>query len=329
MKERIARILLMSDSHCMVVPPWKQKGQTEKGAAGWIVEFFISIWKLFNFRFFKKALKKAGSMGGFDKVIYCGDLAECIYNERGMITSKDVEEMKKLKCLFEQEIEIDPKNVYYLACDHGLGYILPLSCDPEGGMSWKSLDNFQSVFGPLYSTFSICQFHFLLLSSSLLIQPTSHLSVAERKYVSDLQKSQRDFVWEFLGRKNEEKTILVFMHDPDGLDSYLFTLGDYNNFKAFCGHMHAEDSLKKYEDLGRIANAKTAKEKVMSRIFNHFKKGKKIMNWAEGNLRRMEIFRKYNLQIVPSTAGMMGRGGGFLILNLFDDGSYKIEKHKI
>lgn len=166
----IARILLLSDSHCMVVPPWKQKGQTEKGIAGWIIEFFIAIWKLFNFRFFVKAVEKIGKMGSFDRVIYCGDLAECVYNERGMITDKDIKEMERFKAFIELGISVKREDIYYLPGDHELGYILPLSCDPQGGISRKSICNFQSVFGLLFSAFSIGEFHFLLLSSSLLIQ---------------------------------------------------------------------------------------------------------------------------------------------------------------
>lgn len=334
MKELLARILLMSDSHCMVVPPWKQKGQTEKGLAGWIVEFFISIWKLFNLHFFVKAIEKIGKMGKFDKIIYCGDLAECVYNERGMITGKDLKEMERFKAFIELGIDVKKENIHYLPGDHELGYILPLSCDPEGGISWKSIDNFQSVFGPLFSGFAIGNFNFLLLSSSLFTQPIGHLSEGERKYVAKLQKDQQNFIWDYFADKKKNGTVFAFMHDPDGTDQFNAVILHYNvlrnrKYKVLCGHMHAEDSLKKYEALGKIANAKTLKEKAVLWIFNRFKKGRKVMNWAEGNLQRIEIFEKYGLQVVPSTAGMMGRGGGFLILNLFDDGSYEIEKHKI
>lgn len=332
MVDLIARILLISDSHCMVVPPWKQKGQTEKGIAGWIVEFFIAIWKLFNFHFFIKAVEKIGKMGSFDRVIYCGDLAECVYNERGMITRKDLKEMERFKAFVELGINVKKENIHYLPGDHELGYILPLSCDPEGGISRKSICNFQSVFGPLFSAFSIGEFHFILLSSSLLIQKSKDAELLS------LKEDQFKMFDGILEKILEGKDVFLFLHDPDGLQaikSHFDTpyLGSYylrnKNFHTFCGHMHAESSLKSYENLGRIANARTVKEKFSHWLFSLFKKGRKVMEWAKGNIRRMEIFRKYDLQIIPSTAGMMGKGGGFLILDLYDDGTYSIEKHKI
>lgn len=334
MKELLARILLMSDSHCMVVPPWKQKGQTEKGLAGWIVEFFISIWKLFNLHFFVKAIEKIGKMGKFDKVIYCGDLAECVYNERGMITGKDLKEMERFKAFIELGIDVKKENIHYLPGDHELGYILPLSCDPEGGISWKSIDNFQSVFGPLFSGFAIEKFSFILLCPSLFIQPIDHLSDDEKKYIFKLRDDQYNFVWNYFADRKKEGIVFLFMHDPDALEQFDAQALNYNvlrgrKYKAFSGHMHAEESLASYKRLGRIANAQTWLEKFCRWFFNRNKKGRKVMRWAKGNLCRMEIFRKYELQVVPSTAGMMGKGGGFLILNLFDDGSYEIEKHKI
>lgn len=334
MAKLIARILLISDSHCMVVPPWKQKGQTEKGVAGRIVEFFISIWKLFNFHFFTKAIKEIGKMGKFDKVICCGDLAECVYNERGMVTGKDAEEMKRFKAFIELGIDAEIENFHYLPGDHELGYILPLSCDPDGGISWKSIDNFQSVFGPLFSGFTIEKFKFILLCPSLFIQPIDHLSESEKKYIVKLQDNQQNFIWNYFADKKKEGIVFIFMHDPDGLDQFNAIVLNYNvlrnrKYKALCGHMHAEASLEKYQNLGRIAKAISFKEKCLRWFFNRFEKGKKVIAWAKGNLCRMEIFKKYDLQIVPSTAGMMGRGGGFLVLNLYDDGSYEIEKHKI
>ncbi len=335
MKERIARILLMSDSHCMVIPHWKQKGQTEKGAVGWIVEFFISIWKLFNFRFFKKALKKAGSMGRFDKVIYCGDLAECVWNERGMITTNDIHAIERFKALIELGIDVRVNDIHYIPGDHELGYILPLSCDPKGGISWRSINNFESLFGPLFSGFSIEDFHFLLLSSSLIIQSVEHLSERERKFIIRLRDNQYNFIRNYFACRKELGTVFLFLHDPDVLEAFHAQVLKYKvlcggaTLKAFCGHMHTEASLEKYQNLGHIARAISTKEKILRWLFNRNEKGKKVMQWAKDNLRRIELFKKYNLQIVPSTAGMMGRGGGFLILNLYSDGSYEIKKHKI
>lgn len=332
MVNRIARILLLSDSHCMVVPPWKQKGQTDKGFAGRIIEFPIAIWKIFNFHFFVKAIKRVGKMGRFDKIIYCGDLAECVYNERGMKTERDIKEMERFKAHIELGIDVERENIHYLPGDHELGYILPLSSDPGGGVSWKSINNFKSVFGPLFSGFSIRDFHFFLLSSSILMQKSKDFKFQK------LKKEQLRMFDGLLAGIPEGRNVFIFSHDPDGLqeiqghfDTPFF--GSYylrnKNFHAFCGHMYAESSLAQYEKLGKIANAKTLRENFFHWLPSRFEKGRKVMEWAKANLFRMEIFRKYDLQIVPSTAGMMGKGGGFLILNLFDDGTYFVEKYKI
>lgn len=332
MANLIARILLISDFHWMIVPPWKQKGQTEEGFLGKIIEFFISVWKLFNNNAARKALEKISKMGPFTKVILLGDLAECEWNERGIILPNDIRELAELKKLIESSVKAKREDFHYLAGDHELGYTLPLSSDPGGGISRKSIDNFQSVFGPLYTGFSIGEFHFLLLSSSLLTQKSKNSEFQK------LKKDQFEIFDSMLEKISEAKDVFIFLHDPDGLREIqshfdIPYLGSYylrnKNFHAFCGHMHAEDSLKKYQNLGRIANAKSLKEKILKWLFNCFKKGVKVMEWAKGNLRRVEIFKKYDLQIVPSTAGMMGRGGGFLVLNLYDDGTYSVEKHKI
>jgi len=328
----IARILLISDFHWMVVPPWRQKGQTKKGFFGHIVEFFISIWKLFNNRNMMKALGKISQSGSFTRVISLGDLTECEWNERGMILSSDVRELAELKKLIESSIKVKREAFHYLAGDHELGYILPLSCDPDGGISWESIGNFQSVFNSLFSGFTIGENHFLLLSSALMTLSLYYLSIAEARDIYKLQEDQRNFIWNFLADKRKDDRIFIFLHDPDALETFDAYTNNFDvmkgrKYKAFCGHMHAEEGLKSYENLGKIANAKTIFQRIVRWFFNRTKKGKKVMKWAKGNLKRTAIFKKYDLQIVPATGGMMGKGRGFLILNLHDDGSHEIEKH--
>lgn len=338
MANLIARILLISDFHWMIVPPWKQKGQTKKGFLGRSIEFFISIWKLFNNNAARKALEKISKMGPFTKVISLGDLAECEWNERGMILPSDVKEFEKLKELIESSTKADREDFHYLAGDHELGYILSLSSDPDGGISWRSVDNFQSVFSPLFAGFTIGKFNFILLCPSLFIQPINHLTASEKKYIRKLQDDQYNFVWNYFADRKKEGIVFTFLHDPDALEQFNAQVLNHNvlkgrKYKAFCGHMHAEDSLRKYELMGKIANGEKAKG-VLAYFLRRFmcgksEKGKKVKEWAKGNLRRLEIFRTYDLQVVPSTAGMMGKGGGFLILDLYDDGTYSVEKHKI
>lgn len=327
MAKKIARILLISDFHWMVVPPGQQKGQIIKGFSR-IVEGVINIWKRWNVPNVRKALSKISAMGEFDLAISNGDIAECVYNERGIITQEDIKALRDLKQYLEGQIRLSSPNIVstirYNSGDHELGYKLPLSVDPNGGISQTSFENFHNIFGPFFQKFSWgSEFHFILLCSSLLIQETNHLREAEKNYVDNLKKKQAEFLQNYLDDA-EHKNVFIFLHDPDAIEIIDPILEKYpqKRFKVFCGHLHAEESLKDYEQLGRIANSRLAK------IISLYSKGKKIMEWAKGNLQRLEIFKKYNLQIILATGGMMGKGGGFLILNLFDDGSYQIEKHK-
>jgi len=330
MPKIVARILLIADFHWMIVKPWQQKGQTDKGILGVIVEFFISIWKLFNNRNVKKALKKISRMGEFDAVFSLGDLTECIYNERGMITENDIKGLVQVRELVERSIRA--KTFYYLSGDHELGYKLPLSADPSGGVSLESVQNFQKIPGSLFGALTIGQFNLILLSSSLLIQKLNEPELVE------LRNKQFEMLDKALENIAVGEDVFIFLHDPDGLqeiEKYFDTpyFGSYylrnKHFHTFCGHLHAEESLRSYEKLGRIANAKTMGEKIKRWIFMKNEKGRKVMRWAKGNLWRLEIFRKYDLHIIPATGGMMGKGGGFLILNLFEDGSFHVEKHKV
>jgi len=329
MAKRIARILLFSDFHWMVVPPGQQKGQVIKGFSR-IVEGVINIWKRWNVPNVKKALSKISAMGEFDLAILNGDIAECVYNERGIITPKDVNSLRILR----SEVESSLSNVYkihYNSGDHELGYKLPLSVDPGGGISQTSFENFQIIFGPLFQKFSWgSEFHFILLCSSLLIQKTNHLSGMEKDYIDNLKEKQIKFLQNYLD-DTERKNIFIFLHDPDAIEIIdpILEKCPPKGFKLFCRHLDAEASLRDYERLGKIANSKHGKLNIIRKISMLSKKGRRVMRWAKGNLQRLEIFKKYDIQIVPATGGMMGKGGGFLILNLFDDGSYQIEKHKI
>lgn len=338
MKKRIARVLLISDFHWLIVPPWKQKGQVVRGISR-LIEFFISIWKVWNNRQKRKSqvLQKIKKQGPYDFAIMLGDLAECVFNERGIKTAKDIERLDDFICLLRKSL---CQKMFFIPGDHELGYKLPLSCDPEGGISMESIAHFKAVFGKdnLYQLFKIGRFNFIFLSSSLVNQSIDHLPKLDQDEICDLNSEQRVILYDVLAKTKGNETAFLFIHDPDCLeeiDNFIVDLQKDKyvrsdvNIKTFCGHMHAEETLKNYEKLGRIANVSAGYERTLHGFFIRSEKGRKIMEWAKGNLCRLEIFKKYNLRIVPAAGGMMGKGGGFLVLNLYEDGSCKIEKHEV
>lgn len=193
-------------------------------------------------------------------------------------------------------------------------------------MSEDSIKNYLKAVSPnLWKSFKVGKFHFLLISSSLITQDYSSRPLKEKEYLDEIVKEQYVFMRYMLSEVGKDEQIFLFVHDPDCLEkvSQMFPELEKKIARVFCGHMHAEESLKGYERLGKIANSRLAK------IISLHSKGKKTMLWAKGNLERLKIFKKYKLQIIPATGGMMGKGGGLLVLRLFDNGSYQIEKHKV
>lgn len=324
MRDLVARILLITDFHFMSVPVGQQKGQIIKGISR-VVEGIINIWKKGNNKRFYQALEKISFLGKFGITIALGDILECEYNERGMLQEVDFLAIQKIKKAMYKKIKT--KSRIFISGDHELGYKLPLSVDPEGSVSRRSVNNYRHLVGPLWSYIQIGAFQLIFLSSSLVRQDFSRRSDDEIAYLNNLKENQFNFLSRKLEIISEEDKIFIFLHDPDALEVLENTILKYHsekNIKVFCGHIHAEDSLKSYERLGKIANSWFGKK-----IISKTKKGKKVIEWAKDNLKRMEIFRKYNLQIIPALGGMMGKGGGFMILNLYDNGNFEIEKHKI
>jgi hypothetical protein len=322
MKKLIVRIPLISDLHWLTVPVGKQKGQG-KSLLSWIFERFIDIWKRYNVSFaIPRLLKKIAKLGSVDRIICNGDLVECEWNERGIVMDTDCAEVrKKMHTINNSSYSIG--GVAYVLGDHELGYRLPLSNDPQGGISKKSIENFVVTIDHPWQMFFIGGKHFVLLCSSLMMQKTDHLPESERQFVEQMRLTQEAFIKEYLFDIPENEDVFVFLHDPDALVEFYKCIRDEyyvhnKNFTAFCGHMHAEWSLLAYKKLGKLAQSKYAYILPV-----------KIRQWAKSNRLRLELFEKYNLQIIPAPGGMMGIGGGFKVLNLFDDGTYEIETHKV
>lgn len=283
-----------------------------------------------------KAVKELSKKRKFNHVMVLGDLIECVFNERGLLTAKDLEVAEGLKDVLIYELA-SKEAVSILPGDHELGYILPLSIDPNGGMSKASCTNFMERVGNIFNHYTLDyfptgKFHFVVICSSLLCQNLKLLFRNDSEWLEGLKEQQNDFLVRVLKEVWEEDHVFIFLHDPDGLeelDKIVAQNCDYKNLriKVFCGHFHSEETLAKYERLGKIANADSSSLKIKRWLFRRFEKGRKIMAWAERNPARMKLIKKYDVQIVPGLNGMLGSGKGALILNLFDDGGYEIEKH--
>lgn len=325
MQNTMARILLFGDFHWMVVPAGKQKGQAVSGIAG-VVERYINIWKRRNNPGVIKALSFIQTMGHFDYAIGMGDLAECEYNERGIVTSRDVVELLKLKRMLLASLP-ECNAFLYITGDHELGYRLALSSDSKGGISKNSLENFEDIFGPLFRSIIIDKTHLMLLSSSLINQKVDHRSIQEIEQFEELRANQEEMLINVIDDASDDEKIFLFLHDPDCLlqiDRFLSENQSSKISKVFCGHLHAEFSLEPYNILGRLFGANLSVQAAKAHMYSD-----QIARWAQGNLERLKLFRKYKLQIVPSFNGMMGIGKGFLILNLDESGAHSIEKFSL
>lgn len=330
MKRLISRILLIADPHYMVVPPEEQKGQIIKGIDQIIEGWLIRGWKEKNNFNFSRAIQALRSGKVYNSVILLGDLIECVYNERGIFTVQDIETAKELLVIIKNTLTLTGE-IHYVPGDHELGYKLPLSLDPDGGLNEASVANFERLGDKLFSFWQIENFHFLTVSSSLFIQNTEHLECAARRQIETLRRKQMNFLISYLNFKiPDEHMAFLFLHDPDAIETIDKLPGAQKITKIFCGHMHEEKTLKSYVRLGKIANSFWGRTLLftLGLAVNRLERARRIIKWARGNLYRASLFEKYKLEIVPAISGMLGSGAGCKILNLFDDGSFEVVRRE-
>ncbi|MDD3486775.1 MAG: hypothetical protein PHF35_00115 [Candidatus Moranbacteria bacterium] len=314
----------MSDAHWMVVPPEKQEGQAIRGIDR-LIEGKIRKWKKLNKQNFRLALNNAKQNGPFNEFIFLGDLVECVHNEKGMVTLTDLEEISILKKFVINALGLRfSGDDHYIPGDHELGYVLPLSLDPDGGMTGESITNFQNILGPMFDAWNIGNFIFITISSSLFTQFEWRNDVE----IAELRQKQVKFLVEKLSKLPPEKKVFLFLHDPDAIEHINALPGASRITQIFCGHLHSENTVNSYRRLGKMANSFWGRLllRFVGLIFNRLQRVNKVINWAKGNPYRLELFKKYNLQVVPAPNGMLGKGSGFLILELYADGNYEIKK---
>lgn len=325
MKRIIARVLLISDLHKLSVSVGKQKGQAVKWHEKIVERVIIDRWKIKNVAIAVPRLWKAIEENGpYDKVFVSGDAIEAEYNERGMIGGCDIIEMRLIRERLKFLTKVEP---IFVPGDHELGYKLALSSDLLGGISEISVRNFEQECNRIVGYESLEKFCFLWLCSSLFSQSITHLSGDERRYIEALHQYQCEVITSVIRSVKEDKSLFILLHDPDALEKVDALLSQKDKSKiagVFCGHMHATESLVGYARLGRIAQTR-----LSGLLAKMFQRWRMIHEGAKGNPRRLELFKGYNLQIIPAPGGMMGVGGGFKVLNIYDNGTFETEKYKI
>lgn len=256
---------------------------------------------------------------GIKTVIHNGDLQENSKNEQGIVSEEDLDSASQIIANFETTNKV---KVHLNAGNHELGYhrtAQPLATDPEGGMSKQSIANFWRVAkkSSIYQSFMIgdVQMIFVPYLMTETFGKDKLLVEEEKKYI--LTRIEKDL------QKNNLS--ILFIHDPDSLmDKRLATLIRQYRVKIpliFCGHYHAQITLKAVKWLIRIFNWKSLTPiRGLLRIALNISFDKEISKAVEDSYRQRrevpELMDEFNVQIIPAPGGMLGFGGGFLILDL-------------
>lgn len=257
-----------------------------------------------------------------DLVINDGDMMENPQNERGLAMREGINAAKDIKRTFCGKTHVHMK---INAGNHELGYRLPLSTDPEGGMSIASIAGFQELAG-IGDDSTICQSFtyggckFILFPFGLMQESAKDFDIEEFK-----ANILRDLTENFMGL-NDHKPILLFLHDPEALvNEELYQLiKRYQTriARIFCGHWHATWAywpnwllinifshwwLYPVDLIVRCLIAMLTKSfRIPREIKRDFRRFKNV----PARMRELEI------AIIPAPLGMLGFGGGFLTLNL-------------
>lgn len=327
MSQLLARYLLISDPHGMVTRPGTQKGQITKGIDR-IIEGRINQEKKRNNPTYFQLIRSLQDDLPYDCLVVLGDFIECVWNERGILVPRDIRGIEIFKAAIRMNVPLKEDCIHFIPGDHELGYRLPLSVDPEGGMSLASIENFQHVFDPLFTSWKIGDFNFVTISSSLFSQDTDHLECAERREVELLKREQKIFLVKYLLKVPESQKVFLFLHDPDAIE-FIDTLpGAKKITRIFSGHIHTEGNFKGYQILGKISSSFWGRMllRFLGLIFCKYKKANKVIAWASRNPHRLKLFEKYHLQRVPSSSVLHGGRPEFLVLELHNNGEYEIQK---
>ena len=133
-------------------------------------------------RKFELCLNEAERIGNVNFLFFGGDMVTG-YGERGLIGPDSPAHISRFKQALGDSFKKLPKR--YMAGGHEVGYVLPLSTDPEGGPSEKSIQVFEENFNQLFCTFSEGQYKFVILSSDLELLKDGADTLMKRKQLQE------------------------------------------------------------------------------------------------------------------------------------------------
>ena len=303
MKNIIATIAFFSDPHFSTSSEKKEEkwfppicDWLEKiNSSGGLVKKFLNFWDKKTQRSFFALVKNLIDLQPFDRLIGLGDYTPGA-NESGMLARKTHIQYLDFKKTLEKII--CKKELVW--GDHDAGYKFNLKKKAgikigteKGGLSAKSVKVANYLIGRPFGVFYVKETKFIFLATNLV----RNVNKKSEKELQDLKLEQENFLAKELG--NGAKKVFILLHDPTALskETSLRMIMDSHCDKIIAiihGHLHAEFSRK-------IA--------MFSPVYR-------------------DLCRKYKTILVPAPWGMMGIGGGFLIMNIFSDGTYKIQKYK-
>ncbi len=315
------RAAFFSDAHMYESQDPLHKELKGKNTAG---EKMIAKSMKENENRFILTLGEAKRIGNIDFSFFGGDMVTG-YGERGLLGPDSLEHISKFKRIVEEYLPGLPKK--YIAGGHEIGYRLPLSTDPEGGPSESSIQVFEQNFNKLFYTFSEGRYKFVVLSSDLELLQNGTESLMKR------QKLQEEFYKDEITYTHPLERIVLMLHDPDALAPMSCFLR--KNLKkiemTFAGHQHAQWVNQIYPNICRMASLRML-ELPLKPLFNKFFPGKADFVWDyfRQNKENARIWNAMKLSIIPAPGGMLGVGGGFLIVDLKEDGIeiYKLKTPK-
>lgn len=264
--------------------------------------------------------------------IFNGDFMESSATERGLYTERDLEVVRHM--LATEKAKLGLEEIQLNMGNHESGYNLPLSTDPQCGISKKSVENFLALTerDNLYYSFKLDGY-------TIIFVPYIFSEDTARDF--DLQKEKDDFLLKFQSELESSDRVILFVHDPDSFDDKQLIKLVRENRQAikmiFYGHYHSWINLFFTKLLILIYTrwflifprwfffnpiiwlaAGRDKEKI-GKISKYFRKRRNIPR----------IIKELDAILIPAPGGMYGIGGGFYVINLSDNGSYRIEKHSL
>lgn len=315
---------MISDPHRQ--PFKKRKFLTQERNLGErIIQWFADVLAPLERKVFER-MKNAIEKENITLCVCNGDMVESSCTERGLYTEEDLEVAKEEAGKLKEELGVD-----YLELNmgnHESGYNLPLSTDPEAGISMASIENFLLLSGrkKLYYSFAMDGYKVIFVPYLFSEEGAKDFDLGEMK-----KRFLDEFEADFLSGDNP---VILFVHDPDSFDDERL-LGIITSSKErikfiFFGHYHSELNLFVAKMLIRIYTkcwlfpvrwivnlmvwlAFGRKKQKVHAISQYFKKRRNIP----------KIIKSLNAVLIPAPNGMFGIGGGFLV---FDTETGKIRK---